>query len=121
MKESVWQVLRNGIKKFDAPIDCICIAGNTTMEHLLMGLPVESLGRSPFTPVEIGLQQTEFQGIPVYVTPGISTFVGGDIVAGLYYCVTGAFSQTPAKVDKPRNGSTAQQTNHETVLFLVGN
>lgn len=86
MKESVWQVIQNGIKKFDAPIACICIAGNTTMEHLLMGLPVESLGRSPFTPVEIGLQKTEFQGIPVYVTPGISTFVGGDIVAGLYYC-----------------------------------
>ncbi|MDD6812084.1 MAG: ASKHA domain-containing protein [Lachnospiraceae bacterium] len=85
MKESVWQVIRRGMKQFTRSIVCISIAGNTTMEHLLMGLPTESLGISPFTPVEIGLQETQFEGIPVYVMPGISTFVGGDIVAGLYY------------------------------------
>lgn len=105
---------------------CICIAGNTTMEHLLLGYDVQSLGRSPFTPVEIGVQETNLSALftclretasargtysawgresaeasapaaepqvwetgalrmlPVYLTPGISTFVGGDIVAGLY-------------------------------------
>ncbi|MBQ6807411.1 MAG: DUF4445 domain-containing protein [Lachnospiraceae bacterium] len=128
MKESVWQVFRTGLTFFEKkleqmcdketgdaqaecrqPIACISIAGNTTMEHLFMGLPVEALGRSPFTPVEIGLQKTEFQGIPVYVTPGISTFVGGDIVAGLYYCGLLEFlSQIPSEVTK----------QHDTILFL---
>lgn len=103
MEASVWQVLQRGMEQFGqyiTSIVCICIAGNTTMEHLLMGLPVASLGKSPFTPVRLDLQQTQFSldgfphlpgegestSLPVYVLPGISTFVGGDIVAGLYYC-----------------------------------
>ena len=97
LRSSVWKVLQAGVDRFcHASIRCMCIAGNTTMEHLLMGLSAESLGRSPFTPVEIGLQQctmpngstvtSETLTFPVYVTPGISAFVGGDIVAGLYYC-----------------------------------
>ncbi len=97
LRSSVWKVLQDGVDRFShASIRCMCIAGNTTMEHLLMGLPTESLGRSPFTPVEIGLQQcmmpegsavrSETLTFPVYVTPGISTFVGGDIAAGLYHC-----------------------------------
>ena len=97
LRSSVWKVLQDGVNRFcHASIRCMCIAGNTTMEHLLMGLPTESLGKSPFTPVEIGLQQcampkssavtSETLTFPVYVTPGVSTFVGGDIVAGLYHC-----------------------------------
>lgn len=85
---------------------CMCIAGNTAMEHLLLGLDVSSLGRAPFVPVEKGLQNITaahlFEGMeeqpegphmadggaffdmPVYVAPCMSAFVGGDIVAGLY-------------------------------------
>ncbi len=95
MKESVWKVIYDGINRFaykareaHLTIRCMCIAGNTTMEHLLMGLSTQSLGQSPFTPVELGLQRctiTEHK-LPVYITPGISTFVGGDIAAGLYHC-----------------------------------
>ncbi len=66
-------------------IQCMCIAGNTTMEHLLMGYDVSGLGASPFVPKEIGIQEYRFADIPVYLAPGISAFVGGDIVAGLYY------------------------------------
>lgn len=67
-------------------IRAMCIAGNTTMTHLLMGYDVSSLGRSPFTPVETGLQSYRHSGwnFKVWLVPGISTFVGGDIVAGLY-------------------------------------
>ena len=67
----------------------MCIAGNTTMEHLLMGLSTKELGKSPFLPVELGLQRCvvpigDAAQLPVYVAPGISAFVGGDIVTGLY-------------------------------------
>lgn len=123
MKESVWKVIYDGIDRFTnkareahLTICCMCIAGNTTMEHLLMGLSTQNLGQSPFTPVELGLQRctitinaaarditfeetvtgnVSFEDtetgnitteIPVYITPGISTFVGGDIVAGLNHC-----------------------------------
>ncbi len=85
---------------------CMCIAGNTAMEHLLLGLDVSFLGRAPFLPVEKGLQSITaarlfegmeelrenllmadgraFSDMPVYVAPCMSAFVGGDIVAGLY-------------------------------------
>ncbi|MDE6661789.1 MAG: ASKHA domain-containing protein [Lachnospiraceae bacterium] len=110
MKESVWKVINDGINHFTDKVEeahlticCMCIAGNTTMEHLLMGLSTQSLGQSPFTPVELGLQRctipisaadrgtaTERAAVghelSVYITPGISTFVGGDIAAGLYHC-----------------------------------
>lgn len=95
-------------------IACMCIAGNTVMEHLLLGYDVEAMGRAPFVPVETGLQELPFArlflddlenfenfektdflkeagdvlrrlaGVPVYIAPCVSAFVGGDIVAGLY-------------------------------------
>ena len=91
LRESVVEVLECGAERFrshNTDIKCMCIAGNTTMEHLFMGYDVSSLGRSPFTPVEIGLQEYQHAAwdFPVLLTPGISTFVGGDIVAGLYAC-----------------------------------
>lgn len=85
------EVLVRGLRQFmaylgnrqDAQILCMCIAGNTAMEHLLLGYDVESLGKAPFVPVDTGLQKIA-GAFPVYVAPCISAFVGGDIVAGLY-------------------------------------
>lgn len=98
MRESVWKVIRDGLDRFygkiaerkEGVLCCMCIAGNTTMEHLLLGLSTQGLGRSPFTPAELGLQKRYLPDVrggrlPVYITPGISAFVGGDIVAGLYW------------------------------------
>ncbi len=101
---------------------CMCIAGNTAMEHLLLGLDVSSLGRAPFLPVEKGLQSITaarlfagmeelrenllmadgraFSDMPVYVAPCMSAFVGGDIVAGLY-----ALGLLAAKAPKGREKS----------------
>lgn len=101
MQNDVWSVLQDGINAFcrvcgekspEAVLCCMCIAGNTTMEHLLMGLSTEGLGKSPFLPTELGLQKCCLSDmgidtagrLPAYIVPGISAFVGGDIVAGLY-------------------------------------
>ncbi|MDE7131314.1 MAG: ASKHA domain-containing protein [Lachnospiraceae bacterium] len=97
LQRLVIEVLERGVSQFErclskrttaseTGIRAMCIAGNTTMEHLFMGYDVSSLGRSPFTPVEIGLQEYRNPAwdFKVWLVPGISTFVGGDIVAGLY-------------------------------------
>ena len=99
LRRAVWEVLERGMAEFAAfpkekkdkitdvikEIACMCIAGNTAMVHLLMGYDVSGLGRSPFTPVTLGLLRSDWKGaFPVYIVPGISAFVGGDIVAGLY-------------------------------------
>lgn len=91
LQKLVVEVLERGVvnfKKKNTDIKCMCIAGNTTMQHLFMGYDVSSLGRSPFTPVEIGLQEYRHSSwdFAVWLVPGISAFVGGDIVAGLYAC-----------------------------------
>lgn len=118
LQESVWEVIHNGIKQFmdfvvqnEDAISCMCIAGNTTMEHLLMGLSTEGLGKSPFVPAERGLIKCTMEkyGFPIYITPVISAFVGGDIVAGLYYRGL-LFSSEPAAVlfiDLGTNGEMA--------------
>ena len=92
LQRIVVQVLERGTAQFakclagtKADICAMCIAGNTTMGHLLMGYDVSSLGKSPFMPVENGLREfgdSDFP-FPVWLVPGISAFVGGDIVAGL--------------------------------------
>ena len=75
-------------------VEKIVISGNTTMVHLLMGYDCSSLGVYPFTPVNtetiigtaeeiLGYRQQD-NVIKVTVLSGISAFVGGDIVSGLY-------------------------------------
>jgi uncharacterized 2Fe-2S/4Fe-4S cluster protein (DUF4445 family) len=69
----------------------IVVAGNTAMNHLLLGLPVKSLALSPFSGVfstlpplsahELGFTINRFG--KVYISPNIKSFVGGDISAGL--------------------------------------
>lgn len=69
----------------------IVIAGNTTMCHLLRGFSCETLGVAPFEPVDVSWMEgsaAEFLGMKeldtkVVILPGISAFVGADIVAGI--------------------------------------
>ncbi|MBN1685439.1 MAG: DUF4445 domain-containing protein, partial [Spirochaetales bacterium] len=76
----------------------VAFAGNTTMMHLAAGLPARQLAVAPFIPVakrrmafqagEVGLSAVK--GARLYLLPGISAYVGADIVAdilssGLFY------------------------------------
>lgn len=76
----------------------LAIAGNTTMEHLLMGYSCKGLGSWPFAPVSLGGETVSgkealgnvgmpwLTNQPVTLLPGISTYVGADITAGIYHC-----------------------------------
>lgn len=77
-----------------ARVTAVTVAANTTMAHLLLGLPVDGLGVAPFTPAatvfpeyrlgEIcGETALAVRDCPVRIVPAIGAFVGGDIVAGL--------------------------------------
>jgi len=68
----------------------IRIAANTTMIHILMNYDCNTLAVFPFEPVhteEINTSSNALDlceaNIPVTITPGLSAFVGGDIVSGL--------------------------------------
>lgn len=117
LKRLVCESLARGLRQFtaclretkstEAQILCMCVAGNTVMEHLLMGYNVESLGKAPFVPVEKGLQKTALPGMdfPVYIAPCISAFVGGDVVAGLY-----ALHMLPSFPEFSERGNTEDGT-----------
>ena len=68
------------------------VAGNTTMLHTFLGVDCSSIGVSPYRP--IFLDSLEKNGADlgivgvkkVRLLPGISAFVGADIVAGINYC-----------------------------------
>jgi len=68
----------------------IAIAGNTVMQHLLLGLPIDTLARPPYRPRDPGPQtvMTATLGwrrdLPLQLFPQPGGFVGGDLVAFLY-------------------------------------
>ena len=93
----------------------IVIAGNTTMIHLLMGYDCKSLGEYPFTPVNIKPIEGTCSEIfgddlleaRVRIVPGISTFVGGDITAGVYSCGMDGQESYSMLIDLGTNGEMA--------------
>ncbi len=122
LQESIRQDLLNGLKRLTGDAGCvltqierIVIAGNTTMGHLLMRYPCDSLGVYPFTPVNINLIRGSFFEIlgseeceaEVILLPGISTYVGGDIVSGLYACGIAENDEVSLLVDLGTNGEMA--------------
>ncbi|MCU0289546.1 MAG: ASKHA domain-containing protein [Acidobacteria bacterium] len=72
-------------------INSVVIAGNTTMIHLLLGLPPENIRLEPYTPTlltaptfiagEIGININP-QAV-AYISPAVGSYVGGDITSGL--------------------------------------
>ncbi|MDR1773328.1 MAG: ASKHA domain-containing protein [Clostridioides sp.] len=72
----------------------ICVAANTTMIHLLMNISTLSIGKSPYAPVfitsksvkakDLGVNISDFGRI--YIMPGVSSFIGADIVSGACVC-----------------------------------
>lgn len=69
----------------------VCVAGNTTMAHFLLGLDPFHLCRAPYVPVanrfpivhaaELGLGVNP--AAPVIVLPNVGSYVGGDALAGV--------------------------------------
>jgi len=107
-----------------APRDVVkaSVAGNTTMMHLLLGLPCEGLARSPFTPAAISFPDLPLSAVftgfadcagcvdstaTVSFSPAVSAFVGGDIVAGLASLDFGGSAGVELFVDLGTNAEMA--------------
>lgn len=101
--------LENGLRKLETVGEAreIIISGNTTMGHLLLGYPVESLGKAPFTPYHIETSYFDLSGHPAVFLPGISAFVGADIVSGVYACGMAEREELSLFIDLGTNGEMA--------------
>ena len=91
------------------------VSGNATMLHIFFNIDPSSMGVAPYIPVFLDgkIERAETLGLKGVETieslPSIGSFVGADIVAGLYY------------VGKPKKGKHSLLvdlgTNAEIVLF----
>ena len=92
--ETLNQLLAGMCKEADIPAEQVLdavLVGNTVMHHLFAGLPVEQLGRAPFSPATTqpltlsadGLGLALGPGAKVYLPPVIAGYVGADHVAML--------------------------------------
>lgn len=90
----------------------IAVAANATMTHLLLGIAPHSLGIAPFAPVftralevpgkDIGLRA--FAGARLHTLPGVSAYIGADIVAGAYACGLATMQGNALFIDIGTNG-----------------
>jgi len=118
-------------------IERVAIAGNTTMEHILLGYSLEGMCGYPFTPVDLKYTVTNWydlfcqdsaitesgelfcqeksQKIKVEIMPGISAFVGADIYMGILNSGINNSSEISLLIDLGTNGEMALG-NRERIL-----
>lgn len=118
IRDSLNKGIESLIKKGNvsgSQIKKVILTGNTTMEHLFMGYSCASLGVYPFTPVNIetitGKSEEFFEcqeiHCQVVLMPGISTYVGADIVSGILDCQMAEKQEISLLLDLGTNGEMA--------------
>ncbi len=95
-----------------ADISYIMAAGNTVMSHLLLGLDPKYIRESPYVPsvsqfpltkaAELGIHA--HPSVRLFLYPCISSYVGGDIVAGVHACQMAKSEQISLFIDIGTNG-----------------
>ena len=109
MQSQIRQVLEQGLERFrrlleDGETLYLVLAANTTMTYLLMGWEAAELGRAPFRTSRLSGRETEIGGVPCFIFPGLSAFVGGDIVAGIMACGMCEREELTLLIDLGTNG-----------------
>ncbi len=90
----------------------IAIGGNTTMIHLLLGVNPIGIAMAPYMPAFSGsvIRKAQELGLPaaedcmIYCLPAVSSFVGGDITAGILACNLALIQERVLFIDIGTNG-----------------
>lgn len=99
-------------------VSLISLAGNSTMMHLLCGLDPEFISKAPFIPTSLDAMNIPARDLGIRsharacLLPGVSAYIGADIVASLL--ATGAVGSDQTFL------LTDIGTNAETVLYANG-
>lgn len=92
-------------------IDSMVLTGNTTMLYLLMGLDPEPLSHAPFFAEHLFDDETAILGIPAYLPPCMSAFVGADITCAVLASGMCDINETALLCDIGTNGEIALWKN----------
>lgn len=85
------------------------LAMNTTMQHLFLGYDCQGLGQAPFRPFSVEAVKTR----NMWIFPGSSAFIGGDIVSGLLACGFEKREKPALFLDLGTNGEMVVGTKEE--------
>jgi len=99
------------------------VVGNPTMQHILLGVNPEPLGRGPYLPVwaegvEVPALELALDMLPrarVFVFPSIAGYIGGDTLAALLTRGPEFYRGTHLLVDIGTNGEVVLAHNGELV------
>lgn len=89
MQALIKKALEEGVEKFAVKTECISkmyVVGNTTMLYLLMGHDTAPLGCAPFQADYLQGESLQIGGVEAITLPGLSAFVGADVLAGVLAC-----------------------------------
>ena len=89
-----------------------CIAGNTTMSHLLLGLYADPVRMEPFIPSFFQCHELRLTDVlpdmhpeaGLILSPNVGSYVGGDITAGLLACTLWNRDELGLFIDLGTNG-----------------
>ena len=101
-------------------IHLVCIAGNTAMTHLLLGLNPRWMIREPYIPVvnapgvikARNLWLKVHPGARTMIFPNVGSYFGGDLIAGILYCDMDQREETAILVDVGTNAEVVLGNRH---------
>ena len=112
VRESLWKELEDHLDEDCGCIEKMVISGNTTMLHILTERPVSGMAAAPFKPESLEFE-TVSHNRPICMgggsyteiyPPGISAFVGADILSGVSALDMGKKDSYELLVDLGTNG-----------------
>ena len=123
INSQIEEILNQCIDKWSlTEIEQCAVGGNTTMLHLFAGVDPSAMGEAPYTPVF--LEERHFEGRELSLSarhitllPGISAFVGADIVSGLALIDIMNRNEDSLFADIGTNGEIAVWKNSEKRLL----
>ncbi|MBU1690246.1 MAG: DUF4445 domain-containing protein, partial [Gammaproteobacteria bacterium] len=118
IQQTINKLIKSLLKEHKLKKDAIKIvvaAGNTTMQHLFLGLDPKQIRLEPFVPTvtRIPVVSAASSGLdvlptaPVFHAPSVASYVGGDITAGLLAAGIHRSEKLTLYVDLGTNGEIA--------------
>lgn len=96
-------------------ITCLTVAANSAMLHFLYGLDTHYLRRDPYLPVTTSFSSLQARDLGVKISregiivslPAVSSYLGGDLVAGVLACKMEQKNSLSLLMDLGTNGEVA--------------
>lgn len=109
IRSQILDMLNELCKEHEVPFEEvkeIFLAGNTVMQHIFAGISPISIASAPFTPLSLFDDNSPVMlgKIPVFMSPCVAGYVGGDITAGILSTAISSKNTKSLFIDVGTNG-----------------